>query len=87
MHVWITEFGKQTDPPDTYVGVPLATQTQQLRSTVALCRKNPRIDMLIWFLMRDEAVHSPRDAGFQSGLEFVTGRAKPAAAAFEQLAR
>ena len=76
LHLWITEFGLQTNPPDGFQGVSLATQSQQLRRNVAASRANPRIDMLIWFLIRDEQVRKPFAAGFQTGLSFTNGTAQ-----------
>ena len=40
---------------------------------------NPKVDMMIWFLLRDEARVG---AGWQSGLFTATGVAKPARATF-----
>ena len=76
LHLWITEFGLQTNPPDGFQGVSLANQSQQLRRNVAASRANPRIDMLIWFLIRDEQVRKPFAAGFQTGLSFTNGTAQ-----------
>jgi hypothetical protein len=85
MHVWLTEYGKQSNPPDKLFGVSLAAQAANLRASVATSKRYTRIDMLIWFLIRDEVVHGPQYGGFQTGLEFNNGQPKPAAAAFEQL--
>jgi len=87
LHLWITEFGLQTNPPDGFQGVSLANQSQQLRRNVAASRANPRIDMLIWFLIRDEQVRKPFAAGFQTGLAFTNGQAKPAWSVFRSLAQ
>jgi hypothetical protein len=87
LHLWITEFGLQTNPPDGFQGVSLANQSQQLRRNVAASRANPRIDMLIWFLIRDEQVRKPFAAGFQTGLSFTNGTAKPAWSVFRSLAQ
>ncbi|MDX6628714.1 MAG: hypothetical protein QOH00_960, partial [Gaiellales bacterium] len=35
LHLWITEFGLQTNPPDGFQGVSLGTQSLQLRRNVA----------------------------------------------------
>jgi hypothetical protein len=86
-HLWITEYGAQTNPPDSYVGVTPAVQATMLRANVLAARANPRIDMLIWFLIRDQAINGPFAAGFQSGLAYVSGRPKPAWATFQSLAR
>jgi hypothetical protein len=87
LHLWITEFGLQTNPPDSFQGVSLSQQSLQLRRNVAAARANPRIDMLIWFLLRDEAVRKPFAAGFQTGLEFTNGKLKPAWRVFRSLAQ
>ena len=49
---------------------------------MALARANPRVTMLLWFLVRDET----RIAGWQSGLETANGVRKPAFAAFVRAA-
>jgi hypothetical protein len=80
--VWITEYGYQTNPPDRIVGVSWAKQAAYLKQAFAIARKNRRVDMMLWFLLKDE----PTIAGWQSGLETVTGRKKPAFAAFMRMA-
>jgi hypothetical protein len=87
LHLWITEYGLQTKPPDAFQGVSLSYQSQQLRRNVAAARANPRIDMLVWFLIRDEAVRKPFAGGFQTGLAFTDGRTKPAWSVFRSLAQ
>ncbi|HET6175097.1 MAG TPA: hypothetical protein VFD90_21015 [Gaiellales bacterium] len=87
LHLWITEFGLQTNPPDSFQGVSLASQSQQLRRNVASARANPRIDMLVWFLIRDEQVRRPFAQGFQTGLSFTSGQAKPSWSVFRSLAQ
>jgi hypothetical protein len=44
-------------------------------------RKNPRVDLMLWFLLKDE----PNLSGWQSGLITYSGKKKPSFAAFEQL--
>ena len=63
--IWITEYGYQTNPPDTLVGVSWAKQALYLTQAFAIARENPRIDMMLWFLLKDE----PTIAGWQSGLD------------------
>jgi hypothetical protein len=87
LHVWITEYGVQTNPPDRYLGVSWAQQATFLRRNVGIARANPRIDLFVWFLINDEIIHGPFAAGFQTGLATVTGAKKPAWAAFQSLAR
>jgi hypothetical protein len=43
--------------------------------------------MLIWYLIRDEAIRKPFAAGFQTGLAFNDGRPKPAWKVFRSLAQ
>ena len=76
--LWLTEYGYQTNPPDGIFGVPWATQARYVRESFAIARAHPRIDMLLWFLLRDET-----DPGrWQSGLIAADGRRKPSFAAF-----
>jgi hypothetical protein len=77
-HLWITEYGYQTNPPDKTFGVPYKTQAAYLTQSFAIARSNPRIDMMLWFLVRDE----PAVGNWQSGLATATGKRKPAWAAF-----
>ena len=80
--IWITEYGYQTNPPDALFGVTYAKQAAYLTQAFAIARKNPRIDMMLWFLLRDE----PTLAGWQSGLLTNAGARKPAFAAFMKMA-
>ena len=61
--LWITEYGYQTNPPDTLVGVSWAKQAAYLNQAFAIARKNPRIDMMLWFLLKDD----PNVGGWQRG--------------------
>ncbi len=82
--LWITEYGYQTNPPDRLFGVSFATQARYLSLSFAIARRNPRIDMMIWFLLRDE----PRVGnGWQSGFFTASGRRKPSWTAFRRLAK
>jgi hypothetical protein len=80
--IWITEYGYQTNPPDSLFGVTYAKQAAYLKQAFAIARKSPRIDMMLWFLLRDE----PMLSGWQSGLISNTGRHKPSFNAFLQMA-
>ena len=83
-HLWITEYGYQTNPPDrTIFGISWAKQALYMKQAYALARRNPRIDMFLWFLIKDE----PKMGGWQSGLETATGRKKPSWNAFRLLPR
>jgi hypothetical protein len=82
--IWVTEYGYQTKPPDPFFGVSWAAQAKYLAQAFAIARKNPRIDMMIWFLMRDEPRTRGKD-GWQSGLMTRAGKKKPAWTAFRRL--
>ena len=72
----------RTDPPDRLVGVSYAKQAAYLTQAFGIARKNPRIDMMLWFLLKDE----PSLAGWQSGLITAGGKHKPAFSAFMKMA-
>ena len=80
-HLWITEYGYQTKPPDEVFGVSWSNQARYLTQAFAIARKNPRIDMMIWFLLKDQ----PELSGWQSGLMTVDGRLKPSFAAYARV--
>ena len=80
--LWITEYGYQTNPPDPSFGVSYAKQAAYLREAFAIARRNPRINMMLWYLLQDE----PRISGWQSGLLTDTGKKKPAFNAFKNAA-
>ena len=76
--VWLTEYGYQTNPPDRYLGVSHQAQARYLGEGSLRAYRAPRVDLLIHYLVRDEA-----DVGrFQSGLFTAAGTAKPSASAF-----
>jgi hypothetical protein len=81
-HLWITEYGYQTNPPNrTPFGVSWAKQAAYMRQAFSIARANPRIDMMLWFLIRDDTGRS----GWQSGLETASGALKPSFGAFAGL--
>ena len=79
--LWITEYGYQTRPPDRLFGVTWIRQAKYLTQAYKIARKNPRVTMMLWFLLRDEQ----RLGGWQSGLFTVGGKKKPAYNAFRRL--
>jgi hypothetical protein len=79
--LWITEYGFQTSPPDRLFGVRYATQAKYVHQAFRIARRTRRIDMLVWFLVRDEA----RLSGWQSGVITARGKRKPAFRAFQTL--
>jgi hypothetical protein len=80
--IWITEYGYQTNPPDPLFGVSWAKQAAYLTKAFAIARASPRIDMMLWFLLKDE----PQLGGWQSGLLTFGGKRKPSYAAFMRMA-
>jgi hypothetical protein len=80
--VWITEFGYQTDPPDPIFGVSRAKQALYLTQAFGIARSNPRIQLMLWFLLKDE----PNLSGWQSGLMTYGWKKKPSFTAFQRLA-
>ena len=78
VRIWLTEYGYQTNPPDTVLGVPYKLQAQYIGEAARRVYRTPRVDMLIQYLYQDE----PQLSGFQSGLTTVTGRPKPSLYAF-----
>ena len=83
--IWITEYGYQTNPPDRIFGVTLARQAQYVTESFGIARRHPRIDMMLWFLLRDEA-RTLIEEGWQSGFLTASGTRKPSFAAFQRLA-
>src|SRR5262245_52860928 len=76
--VWLTEWGYQTNPPDRFLGVSHQAQARYLGDGSLRAYRAPGVDLLIHYLVRDEA-----DVGrFQSGLYTAKGAPKPSASAF-----
>jgi hypothetical protein len=81
--LYLTEFSYQTRPPDPYSGVSPSAQARWLQHSAYLAWRDPRVKSMIWYEWRDEPVLSrglgPKAySGWQSGLFFADGRAKPA---------
>jgi hypothetical protein len=76
--IWLTEYGYQTNPPDRFFGVSQKTQARYLSEAALRAYRAPRVDMLIHFLVRDEA-HVGR---WQSGLFTINNAPKLAASTF-----
>jgi len=51
--IWITEYGHQTQPPDS-LGIPWATQAQYVSQAIALAKSYPYVTMFIWFVYQDD---------------------------------
>jgi hypothetical protein len=76
--VWLTEYGYQTNPPDTFLGVSPQRQATLLSLAAMRAWRLPRVVMLIQYLYRDE----PQLTRFQTGLVFVDDRLKPSLQGF-----
>ena len=76
--IWLTEYGYQTNPPDTFLGVTLKRQATNLSLAAMRAWRLPRVTMLIQYLYRDE----PQLSRFQTGLVFIDDRWKPSLQAF-----
>jgi hypothetical protein len=77
--VWLTEYGYQTNPPDTFLGVSPKRQATMLGLAAMRAWRLARVTMLIQYLYRDE----PQLSRFQSGLVYVDDRPKPSLAAIK----
>jgi hypothetical protein len=83
----LTEFGYQTNPPDTYDGIPPARQDRYLQWAAYLAWKDPRVRTVVQYAWQDERVRRAgggrkQFSGWQSGLLFANGRPKPALGGF-----
>jgi hypothetical protein len=76
--IWLTEYGYQTNPPDTFLGVSPEQQATYVASAALRAYRSSSVDMLVFFMVRDD----DEPAGWQSGLFTSDGRMKPAYAAF-----
>ena len=81
VRIWITEYGYQT-PPDRAFGVSYAKQATYLRQAYNIARANPRIDMFLWFMLKDDTNLA---VGWQSGLLTARGAKKPSYNVFRSL--
>ncbi len=80
--LYLTEFGYNTNPPNR-AGVSLARQAAYLNQAEFIARTTPLVRTLTQFLLLDDAQRpasgnsTGTDATFQTGLQFIDGRAKP----------
>jgi hypothetical protein len=79
--IWITEYGWQT-PPDRIFGVSFARQAAYVRQSFAIARANPRIKIMVWFMLRDD---TNIGVGWQSGMLTAKNKKKPAFSVFARL--
>jgi hypothetical protein len=71
--LWLTEFGVQTDPPDFLFGSPIKRVPTYLGMSERLAWRNQRVYSYSQYPLFDDRTTS----GFQSGLRFYSGKAKP----------
>jgi len=82
--IYIDEYGYQTNPPDRFAGIRPRRQDSYLQRAAYVAWRNPRVRLFTQYLWRDEPRSSDRSfGGWQSGLRYVGGRAKPALAHFD----
>jgi hypothetical protein len=79
--IWITEYGHETKPPIKN-GVSYSVQSKWAKQALAIARKDPNVQMFVWFTFRDSSGNP-----WKSGLLQTSGAAKPAYSAFGALAR
>lgn len=79
--IWISEYGLQTRPARPG-GVTVTQQATYVKEALAVAAADPRVQMFIWFTLRDDPAYSTWD----SGLIADAGAHKPALAAFAQAA-
>ncbi len=79
--IWITEYGHETKPGERR-GVTMAKQAAYAKQALGIARKDPNVQMFIWFTFRDSSGNP-----WQSGLLQPSGAAKPSYSAFGAVAR
>jgi hypothetical protein len=85
--IYSTEFGYQTNPPDPFVSTSPARQAELLNKMELYSYRYPRLKSYSQYLLYDDVSRSGssalRWAGFQTGLRFASGKAKPSFDAFK----
>jgi hypothetical protein len=76
--IYVTEFGFQSNPPDTITGVSLSQQAQFINESDRLLYSDRRVAAVGQYELTDV----PEEDQFNTGLRFVGGSQKPAYAAF-----
>jgi hypothetical protein len=87
IQLYQTEFGYQTRPPDPVSGVSPTQQAAWLQESAYRAWRDPRVRNITQYEWRDEGLRASSTglsqyAGWQSGLRFADGRAKPALGSF-----
>jgi hypothetical protein len=76
--LYLDEFGFQTNPPDKLAGVSLSHQDKWLQQAAYMAWRDPRVKLFSQYLWRDDPVQKGAYGGWQSGLLYAGGKAKPA---------
>ncbi len=76
--IWYTEFGFQTNPPDTILGVSFDAQARYLNQSDWTAFKDGRIKSVAQYKLVDDA----SVVNFQTGLRRANGAAKPGLEAY-----
>ncbi len=79
--IWITEYGYQTRPENPK-GVTYATQSAYARQVLNIAAGDPRVQVFIWFILRDDPT-----SAWKSGLVQREGTKKPSFATFAAQAK
>jgi hypothetical protein len=78
--IWITEFGYQTNPPDTVFGVPLKRAAAFMDESEWIAFRNPRVATYSQYTLFDDPPRPGsgplRWSSWQAGLYFHDGRRK-----------
>lgn len=81
--LYIDEYGYQTNPPDKLAGISATAQNAWLQRAAYRAWRDPRVKLFTQYLWRDEPVRSDGTySGWQSGLRYANGRAKPSLRTF-----
>ena len=70
--IWITEYGHETKPGEPK-GVTESQQAAYVRQALTMARKDPRVQMFVWFVMQDS-----QGSLWQSGIYRNDASPKPA---------
>jgi hypothetical protein len=81
--IYIDEYGYQTNPPDRVSGISATRQNAWLQRAAYQAWRDPRVKLFTQYLWRDEPIEPGGSyAGWQSGLRYANGKAKPALKTF-----
>jgi hypothetical protein len=81
--IFVDEYGYQTNPPDRVSGISATKQNTWLQRAAYEAWRDPRVKLFTQYLWRDEPVDSDGTySGWQSGLRYADGRAKPSLKTF-----